>query len=84
MPARARSGTLGGMRTTLLAALAVAALGCSAALPPPSRALCYAEADSAAQKRVNTECPADAGSFENCTAKATIMADLQRAQQSCK
>jgi len=60
---------------------------CSAALPPPSRALCYAVADARAQERVDAECRVgDAGAvlFAECPAHDEIMAELQRAQEACK
>lgn len=61
------------------------AVACSAALPPPSRALCYAEADQAAQRRVDAECSTpDAGAhFETCPTKGAILAELQKAQEAC-
>ena len=63
-------------------------LGCSAALPAvpgPDRALCYAEADRAAQKRVDKECRlGDAGvPFAECPAHDEIMAQLQADQEAC-
>ena len=65
---------------------AALALGCSAALPPPSRALCYAEADQVAQRRVDVECRiGDAGvAFMSCPAHDEIMDQLAQAQRECK
>lgn len=68
-------------------ALVVLALcGCGAALPPPSRALCYAAADQRAQARVDHECRiGDAGvAFAECPAHDDIMAQLAADQQECK
>lgn len=60
--------------------------GCSAALPPPARALCYAAADLRAQSRVDHECRlGDAGvAFAECPAHDEIMDELKAAQESCK
>lgn len=44
------------------------------------RARCYADADAAAQARVNRECPV---SFDTCPAADSIMDDLQAAQEAC-
>lgn len=68
-----------------LAALPVA--GCSAALPlpPVTRALCYANADQAAQAAVDRECRiGDAGvQFAECPAHDAIMAKLASDQKDC-
>lgn len=65
---------------------ALLALGCSAALLPPARALCYANADQAAQSRVDRECRVgDAGvAFAECPAHDEIMAQLKKDQEACK
>lgn len=67
----------------LLVSLALVA--CSAALPPASRALCYAAADLHAQSRVDAECRiGDAGvDLAECPAQDEILAELQKAQESC-
>jgi hypothetical protein len=44
------------------------------------RELCYERAESAAQQRVDTECP---GSFAECAAADGIMAELRQAQEAC-
>ena len=76
-------------RTTAAVYLALCALAgaaCSAALPPPSRTLCYAAADLRAQERVDRECRiGDAGvSFAECPAHDDIMAQLKRDQEGCR
>jgi hypothetical protein len=61
--------------------------GCSAALPPPSRVVCYAVADVRAQARVDAECggAGDAGvPFAQCPAHDSIIAELKAAQEACK
>ncbi|MES2384531.1 MAG: hypothetical protein V4593_08275 [Pseudomonadota bacterium] len=65
---------------------ALALCGCGAALPPPSRAACYAIADVRAQYRVDAECSlGDAGvPFAECPAHDDILASLQRDQEACK
>jgi hypothetical protein len=70
------------MRALLLALCLVA---CSAALPPASRALCYAAADLHAQSRVDSECRiGDAGvDFAECPSQQEILDELQKAQESC-
>jgi len=44
------------------------------------RELCYERAESAAQSRVDSECP---GSFAECPAADGIMAELRQAQEAC-
>lgn len=73
----------------ILAALGVdLSAGCAAApgLPGPRRALCYAQADGAAQSRVDAECRiGDAGvDFAECPAHDEILDQLQRDQESCE
>jgi hypothetical protein len=62
--------------------------GCAAFRPSltPSRGLCYAAADQAAQARVDQECAVgDAGvPFAECPAHDEIMAQLQAAQEACE
>ncbi len=72
-----------------LAALCAALMACSAALsavPPPSRAVCYALADQRAQARVDAKCRVgDAGvPFQECPAATDILEQLQREQEACK
>lgn len=71
------------MRVTVLAILLC---GCGAALPPPSRALCYANADQKAQRAVDKECRiGDAGvKFSECPSHDEIMAQLRRDQEACQ
>lgn len=61
-------------------------LACGAALPPPERALCYANADHLAQERVDAECKDASGAvhFASCPTKDAIMADLRAQQEACK
>lgn len=66
-----------------LALLALLAFGC--ALPPPKapspeRERCYDAADTAAQARIDRECP---GRFSTCPSAAEIIAELKAAQESC-
>ena len=71
----------------IMAVLMLGLAGCSGvskALPPPSRLLCYAEADRHAQESVNALCPPDAGLFELCPAHDAIMSQLQADQEACK
>ncbi len=68
------------------ALLFAAVLSCGGALPPPERALCYANADHAAQVRVDKECADATGAvhFASCTNRDAIMADLRAQQEACK
>jgi hypothetical protein len=63
-----------------VAALCAVLVACSAALPPPGRAACYALADQRAQARVDAECP---GEFAECPAAQDIIEQLQREQEAC-
>lgn len=72
----------------ILAALGVTQSGCAAlkpALPSADRALCYADADRAAQARVDRECRAGelVVPFPECPAHDSIMAQLQADQEAC-
>jgi hypothetical protein len=71
------------MRVLLLALCFVA---CSAALPPASRALCYAAADLYAQARVDRECRiGDAGvDISECPSRDEILEEFQKSQEACK
>lgn len=71
------------MRVALVALFLVA---CSAAIPPASRAVCYAAADLQAQVRVDRECRiGDAGvDLSECPARDEILDALQKAQESCQ
>lgn len=85
-----------GVRKAFLAlVLAIAAAaglnagtGCAAlapSLPGPERALCYANADQAAQTRVDRECRVGelVVPFPECPAHDSIMAQLQADQEAC-
>jgi hypothetical protein len=67
---------------TTLAALALLACKPSPAGPPvrTARDACYDEADAAAQRRIDGECP---GSFTSCPSANEIFADLRREQEKC-
>lgn len=63
--------------------------GCAAlapSLPGPERALCYANADHAAQSRVDSECRVGdlVVPFPECPAHDSIMAQLKADQEACK
>lgn len=68
--------------------LALVLTGCAAlkpALPSADRALCYANADQAAQKRVDVECRIGdlKVPFPECPAHDAIMAQLKADQEAC-
>lgn len=67
-----------------LCALACGA-GAPPVLPPPGRAVCYAAADMRAQERADVECRLGDTfvPFSECPAYDSILAELQRAQESC-
>ncbi len=77
----------------LLLAIAAAAglnlgTGCASlapSIPGPARALCYANADQAAQARVDVECRVGGlvVPFPECPAHDSIMAQLKADQEAC-
>jgi hypothetical protein len=73
-----RSGAMSAPLTALALAALVAGAGCGPSAAERER--CYAAAETAAQRRVERECP---GLFDPCPASDDILAELRAAQEGC-